>query len=135
MPITVRGDQRMLLQYVDFSRAADQGLITGSIARFVEIDPNTPWFDFVKLDVAADEDVEKIEIPENLRPNYRSFYFEFFVREHMFVYEHTVPKALSVPMRCSDSLNDFSIVLLCNRFTAQKAHPVVPGSSTSRAGG
>jgi len=97
LPIAVRGDQRMLLQHVDFSHAADQGLIIGSIARFVEIDFRMSWFDFIKLDVATDEDVGKIEIPENLRPNYRSFYFEFLVHEHMFVYEQYGPEGVVSP--------------------------------------
>lgn len=34
----------------------------------------------------------KLKYHRILRPNYRSFYFEFFVHEHMFVYEQYGPE-------------------------------------------
>lgn len=42
--------------------------IFGYFYRFVNIDPNDPWFDIEKHGVADDSDVAKVRIPEKLKP-------------------------------------------------------------------
>lgn len=82
----VHGEQRMLISSLDQSEK-DNGVITGSIARFTEISSDLPWFNAITLDVAAEDEVQEINIPEGLKPNYVSFLFYFDAMTHTFVFE------------------------------------------------
>jgi hypothetical protein len=84
-PVKVRGSEHMILERVE--RANDHGIIRGRFARFTEIDIDMPWFDLENLGAAQEDSVEQINIPQHLRPNYSSFFFEFDSRKHLFTFE------------------------------------------------
>jgi hypothetical protein len=59
----------------------------GEILKYTDIDINGDWFDIVKKDIASDEEKERINIPENLKPNVARFSFVFLPTSHLLVYE------------------------------------------------
>jgi hypothetical protein len=61
--------------------------LTGEIFRFVKLDPTEPWFNLETSDVATDDDVEQINIPNNLLPHLQriEFVFKPLVHELWFV--------------------------------------------------
>jgi hypothetical protein len=65
----------------------DSTVYRGVFARFTEIDPNMAWFNIDKLEEAAESDLSEVVIPENLRPNYSPFFFQFDASKHLFVFE------------------------------------------------
>lgn len=81
--VQVRGLHAIML---GSASALEQGKlengITGEFYHFVQIDPNEPWFDIVEKDKASDEDLQKIKIPEQLKPHFAKFYFVFFPKAH-----------------------------------------------------
>ncbi|WP_349369539.1 DUF4747 family protein [Salinarimonas sp.] len=85
LTVAVFGEQRMLLSSLNFSRA-DEGFITGTIARFTEIDFDLPWFDSENMDIASENATKSISIPASLKPNYVPLNFVFFTNEHTFVF-------------------------------------------------
>tara|TARA_R110000850_G_scaffold131858_11_gene252874 strand:+ start:1035 stop:1910 length:876 start_codon:yes stop_codon:yes gene_type:complete len=84
-PVRVQGDRHMLMRSID---GRDDEVITGTFARFTELDPHLPWFDLEKLDEAGEELVKKISIPANVRPNYKLFHYGYFLKTHVLVFEH-----------------------------------------------
>lgn len=91
-PIQVRGDQHLIMRPF---QDAGEGVIVGSVARFTAIDTNLSWFNSQTLDVADEENVKKIVIPDGVHPNYVPIFFAFFERQHLFVFE-TKGKDVSV---------------------------------------
>jgi hypothetical protein len=87
LAIGVFGEQRMLLRSIDRSHEQNGNVITGTIARFTEIDPDLPWFNSETMDIAAEEEVRTIVIPPGLKPNFVAIYFAFFVDDHILVFE------------------------------------------------
>lgn len=67
----------MLLQQLDARALGGDGMVTGTVARFTEIDMTLPWFDVETFGSATEEDVQTITIPAHLRPNYRAFFIAF----------------------------------------------------------
>ncbi|EHC8927861.1 DUF4747 family protein, partial [Salmonella enterica subsp. enterica serovar Typhimurium] len=59
----------------------------GEILKYTDIDVNGDWFDIVKKDIASDEEKERINIPDNLKPNVARFSFVFLPASHLLVYE------------------------------------------------
>jgi hypothetical protein len=112
-PIRVRGDQHIMISSIT-SKSAEANLVEGVLARFTEIDPNLPWFNLERLDAAEDEDRLSISIPASLRPNFKSFLFNFDLLTHTFVFEQASgPQSLSVSSVqrfLSDSVQDVGIV-------------------------
>ena len=59
----------------------------GTINTYTDFDRSKPWLN-LKRGAAADEDeLDAIELPEDLKPEYRSFQFVFSPTTHRFVYE------------------------------------------------
>lgn len=56
--------------------------IVGHIYRFLDIDPNEPWFDIEKNEEADPEDVAQVRIPEKLKPNLTEYPYYFDVVRH-----------------------------------------------------
>lgn len=56
--------------------------LTGEIYRFVKLDPNEPWFNVETSDVATDDDVGAIKIPEHLLPHLQRIEFVFKPEVH-----------------------------------------------------
>ncbi|HIF9162265.1 TPA: DUF4747 family protein [Photobacterium damselae] len=65
----------------------EPGPIVGEIVKFTNIDINGEWYDIESKDIATDEDVAEIKIPEKLKPNLSRFSFIFFPDDHILVYE------------------------------------------------
>lgn len=86
--VAIRGDQHLMIGEMRYLNADDplQGLF-GRLYRFVHIDKNAPWFNVEKNDVATEEELAQINIPENLRPNCTMFDFVFYPRGHAFYLE------------------------------------------------
>jgi len=76
----------MLLSQLD-ENYISSGILLGTIARFTEISSDLPWFNSEKMDVADEDDVKTINIPEGLKPNYVAFYFYFDLASHTLVFE------------------------------------------------
>lgn len=86
-PINARGDQKLIISSINEGDHGKTGYITGEIAKFTEIDFDLPWFDVQDMEKADETDLKKIQIPENLRPNYISFTFAFKPEQHKFFIE------------------------------------------------
>jgi hypothetical protein len=82
--IRVRGDTHFALSYLDSSEINETGDIHGRLARFTNIDPDLPWFDFDRLDEADEDRLQEIRIPDTLKPNHTAFSFIFNVKSHVF---------------------------------------------------
>ncbi|MCW4116879.1 DUF4747 family protein [Aurantimonas sp. MSK8Z-1] len=89
-PVPVRGREIMMLTSI-LKPAPGTEIYKGTFARFTEIDPALPWFDLGRLDKAEADDLNKIVIPENLRPNFSSFFFRFDTKKHVFSFEARGP--------------------------------------------
>lgn len=82
--IRIRGDQHLIISSISKNSIP----ITGTIARYTEIDTKLPWFNSEHFDEADDSDIRKINIPGELKPNYASFNFSFHPDQHLFIFEH-----------------------------------------------
>lgn len=68
----------------------------GIISKYTEIDVDGDWFDIEFFDIASDEDIEQISIPEKLKPNFSQFYFELNSELHVVAFEtYSESKSLS----------------------------------------
>lgn len=65
----------------------DPKTLTGTISRYDEIDVDEDWFNVEDFTTATAEEVEKISIPEKLRPNHSSFYFYLDENLHTIFFE------------------------------------------------
>lgn len=96
--IPSRGDQRLLLQRTE--KIKEDGhvrYIDGTIARFTHIDMDQPWFNFNTFDQAEDNEVREVNIPPELRPNYKGFAYRFFPKKHILVFENKYRKGSISP--------------------------------------
>ncbi len=65
----------------------EPGPIVGEAIKFTNIDVDGEWYNLESKDVASDEDIAEINIPEQLKPNLSRFSFIFFPDEHILIYE------------------------------------------------
>ncbi|WP_294282247.1 DUF4747 family protein [uncultured Sphingomonas sp.] len=66
----------------------DAMYIEGVITTFLDLDLKGDWFNTDTMEEASDNDREKINVPEYLRPNIRTFFFSFDVENHELIFEH-----------------------------------------------
>ncbi len=59
----------------------------GEIHRYINIDVEGNWYDTERGKQADDDDVKKVSIPANLKPEYEPFRFVFFPDGHRLFYE------------------------------------------------
>jgi hypothetical protein len=85
--VVIRGDRSGLLTSLR-RIGGDDRFINGVITTFLDFDMDEPWFNTDTMEVASTNELESINIPENLRPSSRSFYFRFDVEGHELVFEH-----------------------------------------------
>lgn len=88
-PIHVYGDQYALLAGCRPLMKGQEsiGPIVGDIYKFTRIDPGADWFNIETFDIATEEDVDKVNIPEHLKPNTSRFSYVFYPKEHVLFYE------------------------------------------------
>lgn len=87
--INLRGDSWAMLSYFTPWRReqSNRDPFEGEVLKFIDIDVTGDWFDITKKDLATDEQKERINIPENLKPNVARFTFAFLPASHLLVYE------------------------------------------------
>lgn len=56
--------------------------ITGYVYKFLNINTDDPWFDINRNKPASDEDVSKVSIPDNLKPNLKFIPYVFLPSTH-----------------------------------------------------
>jgi hypothetical protein len=61
--------------------------LTGEIYRFIQLDPNEPWFNVQNNEAAKEDELKEIKIPDHLKPHLARFSFVFFPRGHRFYIE------------------------------------------------
>ncbi|AYR22308.1 DUF4747 family protein [Herbaspirillum rubrisubalbicans] len=86
--VAIRGTEHLMIGemwYLD--GAKPQAGVRGQLYRFTHIDRKAPWFNVEKNDVASDDELAQINIPENLRPNCEMFDFVFYPKGHAFYLE------------------------------------------------
>jgi hypothetical protein len=71
--------------------------VTGEIFRYFELDPRTRWFNVVRKKTADERERALIQIPENLKPHFSFFYYVFFPKRHMLVFETQFGQARLTP--------------------------------------
>ncbi|MCU7932057.1 MAG: DUF4747 family protein [Candidatus Thiodiazotropha sp. (ex Codakia rugifera)] len=86
--LPIRGTSHGILNgaYAIKSGKPEEG-IEGEISKFTHIDLKSPWLNTKTSKEANEHDVEKISIPENLKPNYQRFNYVFFPKKHKFVFQ------------------------------------------------
>lgn len=94
-PVKLRGDRHGMISLLNRSEAGD-GIFSGVITTFLEIDFDGTWFNTDELKEATDEQVSKVAIPENLHPNSAQFYFQFDTKKHKLYFQtYSAGKVLS----------------------------------------
>lgn len=83
----IHGDRFGLITSLDHGEEED-GIIYGTLSSFLEIEMGGDWFNTETMDEASDNDIRRIQIPENLHPNLKTFRFAFNTRRHELVFEH-----------------------------------------------
>jgi hypothetical protein len=88
LALPVHGDRHALLVSVDPSKEltiSGRKVVRGTLATFLDLDMDAPWFDMQNLKVSTEDQRKKIQIPESLRPNMADFYFVLDPKEHILV--------------------------------------------------
>lgn len=94
-PVKLRGDRHGMISLLNRSEAGD-GIFSGVITTFLEIDFDGTWFNTEELKEATDEQISKVAIPENLHPNSAQFYFQFDTKNHKLYFQtYSAGKVLS----------------------------------------
>lgn len=79
----------------------------GFLYRFTNIDRNAPWLDIGTRElVESDSAVQRIIIPEDLRPNCKKIPFVFDAQRHRLIFESTSPTAPSIRVAFESIFND-----------------------------
>lgn len=85
--IQIHGDHHAILQsMVKLNESSPVSMLTGEIYRFIEIDVDEDWYNIVDGDVASEEDLEKVNIPEHLRPHMKRIRYVFDPDTHRLVF-------------------------------------------------
>ncbi|WP_339776978.1 DUF4747 family protein [uncultured Methylophaga sp.] len=61
--------------------------LIGDIFKFTKINKDDNWFNITTNEFASEDELEKVNIPEHLKPNSSRFSFIFYPKEHLFFYE------------------------------------------------
>ncbi|MBI5843308.1 MAG: DUF4747 family protein [Deltaproteobacteria bacterium] len=79
----IRGSDYGMLYSLTREKFGESSILHGTICRFLNIDPNEPWFDTKKVKKLDPKDgTFVVPIPENLKPNRRDIVYIFFVDKH-----------------------------------------------------
>ncbi len=84
--IPIRGDRSGLI--TSLRRIGDHDdYVDGVLTTFLEFDVEGPWFDTDTMEEASDNELQKVVIPDHLRPNARQFHFRFYFEKHELIFE------------------------------------------------
>lgn len=119
--VHLRGDTYGILTQIEPLGEDPLKGISGEIAKFTKIEVGK-WFNVEKLRAAEDDETKKIKIPEELRPNFTSFNFVFYPKNHYLVIEckdkfgQISPKMLEIYLRnlfdSEDIIEEFNTIEL-----------------------
>ncbi|MCI2285297.1 DUF4747 family protein [Colwellia sp. MSW7] len=102
--VNLRGDTYCILTEIEPLNEDPLKGISGEIVKFTKIEVGK-WFNIEKLRAAEEDETKKITIPEDLRPNFTSFNFVFYPKNHYLVIEckdkfgQISPKMLEIYLR------------------------------------
>ena len=102
--VNLRGDTYCILTEIEALNEDPLKGISGEIVKFTKIEVGK-WFNIEKLRAAEEDETKKITIPEDLRPNFTSFNFVFYPKNHYLVIEckdkfgQISPKMLEIYLR------------------------------------
>lgn len=82
----IHGDRFAIISTL-FKSDSEEGVLSGTIATFTKIDVDGEWFDSSELGTATNDVLSDINIPENLYPNYSTFYFCFDTISHKLYFQ------------------------------------------------
>lgn len=117
--VKLRGDSYATLSFFNpYKRGQSSNEpFEGEILKFIDIDIDGEWFNISKKDVATDEEKDKINIPENLKPNVGRFSFIFLPESHLLVYEMQDKNKYISPKQMETFLNGiFSDTKILDKF-------------------
>lgn len=84
-PIKVWGETHAILASA-YSPNKSEGVMTGEIFTFLQLDPSLDWYDVVRGEQASEEQVEEVRIPPELKPHLKKIRYAVFPRNHLFIY-------------------------------------------------
>jgi Domain of unknown function (DUF4747) len=102
--INLRGDTYAIMTQIEPLNGDFLNGIVGEIAKFTRIEVGK-WFNIKKLRAAEEDETKKIQIPDELRPNFTSFNFIFYPKNHYLVIEYKdkfgqiSPKSIEIYLR------------------------------------
>lgn len=117
--VNLRGDSYATLSFFNpYKRGQPSNEpFEGEVLKFIDIDIDGEWFNITKKDVATDEEKDKINIPENLKPNVGRFSFIFLPKSHLLVYEMQDKNKYISPKQMETFLNGiFSDAKILDKF-------------------
>lgn len=83
----VRGDTFLSLSHVTDEIETTRGpAVRGVLNKFTKIDIEGDWFDQSRNEKARPSDIP--DLPDHLQPNFKPFYFLYYLKSHTFVFEH-----------------------------------------------
>lgn len=82
--IPLAGNTKCLLGELKPEKEGD--IVIGSLYKFIEINAAGDWFDANTKKKATTDEVDKIAIPRNLLPDFKSIGFAFNIKTHQFWY-------------------------------------------------
>ena len=85
-PIKLRGDRHGMISLLNRSDASN-GILSGAITTFLVVNFSGNWFNKDELKMASDEQVLKIDFPDNLHPNSAQFFFQFNTGNHKLYFQ------------------------------------------------
>ncbi|WP_270827809.1 DUF4747 family protein [Aeromonas sp. Y318-1] len=87
IPINLRGESYAILTEIKPISENPVDGIEGELTKYTKIEIGR-WFNISTLKPAEEDETRRIQIPEELRPNFSSFRFVFYPRNHYLVIEH-----------------------------------------------
>lgn len=88
--VRVHGDSHLAINFFDPETNI------GVISKYTEIEITGEWFDLKSFDVAGDDALSELNIPEHLRPNLSQYWFTLEPDFHLFVFSsYSESKSLS----------------------------------------
>jgi hypothetical protein len=104
----------------------------GYIYRFVDIDPDDPWFDIEEHKKAEAEDVAEVKIPAKLKPNLQEFPYVFDLAKHRLYFKTgghgggvspgimtTLVQELALVPRIADRFGEIDVTMLTRKGTIE----------------
>ncbi|MBO6769239.1 MAG: DUF4747 family protein [Erythrobacter sp.] len=83
----IRGDRHGLITMLNRADE-DERYIFGVLSTFLEIEMEGDWFNTDTMEEATQNDISRIQIPDYLHPNLKTFRFMFDTERHELVFEH-----------------------------------------------